>query len=58
MVEMKLAASNGEAKRLIQQGGVKLNDVAVRNADEEIAVDRVLGGVIQVGKRRFLRIIP
>lgn len=58
MVEMKLAASNGEAKRLIQQGGVKLDDAVVRNSDEEIAVDRVLGGVIQVGKRRFLRIIP
>lgn len=57
LVELKLAASNGEAKRLIQQGGVKLNDRVLRNADEEMAPESLVGSVIQVGKRRFLRVI-
>ncbi len=33
-------ASNGEARRLIQQGGVKLNGEKVVNADLEIRPDR------------------
>lgn len=57
LVELKLAASNGEGKRLIQQGGVKLNDRVLRNADEEMAPESLVGSVIQVGKRRFLRVI-
>ena len=56
MVELKLASSNGEARRLIRQGGVRLEDVVVKNADHEYSPDELVGCVIQVGKRRFLRI--
>ncbi|NJC89136.1 MAG: tyrosine--tRNA ligase [Desulfuromonas sp.] len=48
-------SSNGEARRLIQQGGVKLNGEKLANADLEL--EPVGEVVLQVGKRRFVRII-
>ncbi len=51
-----LAASKGEARRLISQRGVRLDGQPLDD------VDRVLepgtAGVLQVGKRRFLRLEP
>ena len=48
-------ASNGEARRLIQQGGVKLNGEKVGSADLEIApIGEV---IIQAGKRKFVKIV-
>jgi tyrosyl-tRNA synthetase len=48
-------ASNGEARRLLQQGGVKLNGEKVVDADLEISpADEV---ILQAGKRRFVRVI-
>jgi tyrosyl-tRNA synthetase len=53
--EAGLVESNGEARRLIQQGGVKLNGEKLVDADLEV---EALGEVIlQAGKRRFARII-
>ncbi|RJP72664.1 MAG: tyrosine--tRNA ligase [Candidatus Abyssobacteria bacterium SURF_17] len=48
------AKSNAEARRLIEQGGVRINqqDVALQNGD--IAVKD--GDVLQAGKRRFVQI--
>jgi tyrosyl-tRNA synthetase len=56
MVEYKLAASMAEARRLIEQGGVRLNGEKCARADYE--VDLPVGGkiLIQVGKRRFLEL--
>ncbi|HMT08665.1 MAG TPA: tyrosine--tRNA ligase [Pyrinomonadaceae bacterium] len=51
-----LAASKGEARRLIEQGGVKINGEKATAANAEIAI----GGeavLLQVGKRKFLRVI-
>jgi tyrosyl-tRNA synthetase len=48
-------ASNGEGRRLIQQGAVKLNGEKVGNADLEVAP--VGEFVIQAGKRRFVKIV-
>jgi len=54
LVQTNLAASKGEAKRLIEQGGVKLNAEKISNAKAEIDLkDEIL---IQVGKRKFLKI--
>jgi tyrosyl-tRNA synthetase len=48
-------ASNGEGRRLIQQGAVKLNGEKVSSADLEIApIGEV---VIQAGKRKFVKIV-
>ena len=54
MVQTNLAASKKEAKRLIEQGGVKLNGEKISNAKAEIDLkDEIL---LQVGKRKFLKI--
>jgi tyrosyl-tRNA synthetase len=48
--------SNGEARRLIQQGGVKLDGTPLSADALEMAASDLAGNVLQVGKRRFLRI--
>jgi tyrosyl-tRNA synthetase len=50
-----LVESNGEARRLIQQGGVKLNGERLSDADLEVEARGEL--IVQAGKRRFARII-
>lgn len=52
-----LAASNGEARRLVEQGGVKMDDVVLSDAAAEYDPDDLHGVVLQVGKRKFLRIL-
>ena len=49
-----LAESGGEARRLIQQGAVKLDGEVVR--DLEVDRGRLTGTVLQVGKRKFVRL--
>lgn len=50
----KLADSKSEAKRLIVQGGVKVDKVKISDIDEEIKVHD--GMVLQVGKHKFVKI--
>ena len=50
-----LATSKSEARRLIEQGAVKINDQKCIDRDQIIIKDESL--VIKVGKRRFLKII-
>ncbi len=54
LVKAKMVSSKSEAKRLIQQKGVKIDKEVQQEWDKEIAVKK--GMVIQVGKRRFARI--
>jgi tyrosyl-tRNA synthetase len=54
LTQLNLAASKKEAKRLIEQGGVKLNGEKVSNTSAEIAIEDEI--LLQVGKRRFLRV--
>ncbi len=53
MVATGLAASKGEAKRLIQQGGVSLEGEKVTSEKAQLKS----GCVLKAGKRRFARII-
>lgn len=55
MTEAKLTASNGEARRLIQQGGVRLNEKKVTDPALEIKASGTY--LLQVGKRKFRRLI-
>lgn len=56
LADTGLAASKGEARRLIEQGGVKLNGEKV-SANNDIEVNGE-GVLIQVGKRKYLRVLP
>ena len=51
-----LAASNGEARRLIEQGGVRLDGQPVADPGAELPADALAGRVLQVGRRRFVRL--
>ena len=57
LVAAGLAASNSEARRLIQQGGVKVDGVTA--SDVQAALDAGCGRSyqIQAGKRRFARVV-
>jgi tyrosyl-tRNA synthetase len=48
--------SRSEARRLLTQGGVKLDGEALGEADLDVAADRLDGRVLQVGKRQFRRL--
>ncbi len=48
--------SNSEARRLITQGGVKVDGVAVPGDSLDVPADQLSGAVLQVGKRRFVRL--
>ncbi len=50
-----MAASSSEARRLLQQGGVKVN--GVKTADIEAVIPPESGTVIQAGKRKYVKII-
>lgn len=54
IAELGLAKSNSEARRLISQGGVRVNDVVIKDAKHSIA-DKG-NYLLQVGKRRFIQI--
>ena len=55
MVGNKLVNSNGDAKRMIKQGAVKINDEKISDIYLEVLPDSVK--VLKVGKRKFLKII-
>jgi tyrosyl-tRNA synthetase len=54
LVENQLASSRGEARRLIEQGGVKVDGEKITVTNKEIPIPPE-GILIQVGKRNFLR---
>ena len=57
MVACGLCASNGEARRLIQQGGVAVNDEKVTGIDAAFDMDAFSGDgvIIKKGKKVFHR---
>ena len=54
LFELKLASSKSEAKRLIKQGGVKVNNKSITNEMAKITPKD--GDIIRVGKRKFAKI--
>jgi len=53
--EAGLSRSKSDARRLIQQGAVRLNDEPVTGIETTVEPHE---GVLRVGKRRFLRLVP
>lgn len=56
LVSSGLAKSKGDARRLIEGGGVKVDEVVVENP-EQIVQPTKEGVIIQKGKRYFVRVI-
>ena len=55
MVSNNMVTSNGEAKRIIKQGGVKVGDEKVQDIHLEIFPKK--NTILKVGKRKFLKIL-
>ncbi len=53
---LNMVASGAEARRLIEQNGVRLNDVLVTDSKWKVTFD-MLPAVLQVGKRKFIRLV-
>ncbi|MGG1641944.1 tyrosine--tRNA ligase [Paenibacillus sp. NRS-1782] len=54
LTQLGFAASNGEAKRSIQQGSVKINEEKWTDVNEAYTPQE--GDIVQVGKRKFAKI--
>lgn len=54
LVELKMQASKGEARRMIQGGGVKINEEKQEDIKAIIKIED--GMIIQVGKRKFVKL--
>jgi tyrosyl-tRNA synthetase len=57
MMNMKVFPSRGEAKRVIQQGGVYLDGRRIDDVNYQVAVGDGREHVLKVGKRKFYRFI-
>ena len=57
LVKSRLASSNGEARRLISQGAVKLGSKKLEDAYLELELEEINNKIIQKGKRYFRKII-
>jgi len=54
MVECKIAASKSEARRLVQQGGVSIDDTKVESIDQAISAEQLKNGAkIRKGKKTY-----
>jgi tyrosyl-tRNA synthetase len=56
LISSLFGGSRSEARRLLAQGGVKLDGVALSPDEQDLPADRLDGAVLQVGKRRFRRL--
>lgn len=56
LVEAKLVSSKGEARRVVEQGGVKVDGQVVSDINAQVEIKK--GGVlIQKGKKTFLKVL-
>lgn len=54
LLACKLVETGGEAKRMIQQGGVKINETKIIDPNAPITPEA--GMIVQVGKRKFAKL--
>ena len=57
LYEAEIVKSKGEGRRLIQQGGVRVDGETVTDIEQLITAASDAEQIIQVGKRKFLRVI-
>ncbi len=56
LVDSGMASTNGQARRLIAQGGVRIGEDRVSDENLELPVEGEI--LIKIGKKRFLKVIP
>jgi tyrosyl-tRNA synthetase len=56
LIAEAFGGSRSEARRILAQGGVKLDGTALGPDEQDVEADRLDGAVLQVGKRRFRRL--
>jgi tyrosyl-tRNA synthetase len=56
LTQTGLTETNGEARRLIKQGGVSINGNKI--TDENFEIESLEEFIIKAGKRKFLKVIP
>ncbi|GAF15231.1 LOW QUALITY PROTEIN: tyrosyl-tRNA synthetase [Bacillus sp. JCM 19045] len=54
LVELNMQATKGEARRMIQGGGVKINEVKQEDIKAVVTIED--GMILQVGKRKFTKL--
>ena len=57
LVEADLASGTGEARRLIDGGGVKINGETVPAKQYNVDPSALVGATLQVGKRKFVKLV-
>ncbi len=55
LVGAGLAPSKGEARRLVQQGGVSVDDVKISDPNQKIDISN--GAVLKKGKKQFVKLV-
>ncbi|MDQ6750169.1 MAG: tyrosine--tRNA ligase [Actinomycetota bacterium] len=56
VMEAVFGLSRSEARRLLAQGGVRLDGARLGAQDQDLPAERLDGAILQVGKRRFRRL--
>ena len=56
LVEIKAFASKGEARRMVQNGGVKIAGEKLADPQSQIEIKGADQLVVQVGKRKFYKV--
>lgn len=54
IIKTQLAPSRSEAKRLVEQRGVEVNNRVITNVQEVLCLER--GAILKVGKRKFVKL--
>ena len=57
LADAGMASGTGEARRLIDGGGVKINGEAVAAKAYNVEPEKLAGATIQVGKRKFVKLV-
>lgn len=57
LVSSGLVNSNGEGRRMIKQGAIKLDGVKIDDDSMEVKLEEIDGKILQKGKRHFRKII-
>jgi len=57
LVGSGLVNSNGEARRMIKQGAIKLDGLKINDDSMEVKLEEIDGKILQKGKRHFRKII-